>query len=97
MNKVFKYNCTVRIENVDTFVKCERKAVKTSAQNAVLKALLESLAVLKIHCFSSVADVAELGGKEQRVTAEIVEKAFGFVVNLTDKLVCVCNLCAASD
>ena len=42
MNKVFKYNCTVRIENVDTFVKCERKAVKTSAQNAVLKALLES-------------------------------------------------------
>ena len=59
--------------------------------------MFEGFTALEIHSLSPVTHIAEFGHKEKRITAEIVKKTFGFVVNLPDKFVGICNHRTASD
>ena len=87
----------MRRKKLHALVICQLKTVKTAREKAFLESFLQKLCILEVHGLSPVADVAELRNKYQRIAAEIIKKALGLVINLTDEFVGVRERRAAAD
>ena len=94
MHKSLKHNNAMRGENIYTLKKGERILIKTSAKHTVFKGGFYGFFVSEIHCSASLGNVVVFRSENECISAQIIKKRFGFIIDKWNIFVGIRKHCA---